>query len=388
MADCFKSACEIFVAETGKTLNPASTPSAPEINSEKLDHLLNTPGKFSSKAASFTMNLMYSARMAMPQICMIVSRLASQITKSSADSDRRLLRVYGYLRANADKVLTGTPSKSDRKHLKIIAWPGADLNGDFMSTESTDGFFVELAGREGRGSPLAWGSHKQGSTAMHTAEAETVSLAHCCRQQLIPLQILLQALLGEAVDCIVKEDNAACIIAVTKGSSPSLRHLKRTQRIALGHLHEIFFDEDEHHDGSATTDGKFTLEKAATADSPTTRATSSRRSFILRSSTTRWTSSGADARRLRLPPNRRSRTGRTSRCSDAPESSCVHLHQAAQMGEQRGQPGDGEEEEEGEPRDRHPGDHDEGSPRDRHRELPDRGGQEDHGQERSAAPAA
>ena len=100
---------------------------------------------------------------------------------------------------------------------------------------------------------------------MHTAEAETVSLAHCCRQELIPLQILLQAMLGEAVDCVVKEDNAACTIAVMKGYSPSLRHLKRMQRIALGHLHEIFF-EDEHHDGSANTDGKFTLEKAATAD--------------------------------------------------------------------------------------------------------------------------
>ena len=97
-----------------------------------------------------------------------------------------------YLHANADKVLTGTLSKPDRKHLKIIAWPDADLNGDFMSTKSTDGFFVELAGREGRGFPLAWGSHKQGSTAMHTAEAETVSLAQCCRQELIPLQILVQ----------------------------------------------------------------------------------------------------------------------------------------------------------------------------------------------------
>ena len=265
MADYFKSACEIFVAETGETLKPASTPFAPEINSEDLDHLLSTPGRFSSKAASFIMKLMYGARMAMPQLCVIVSRLASQITRWSADSDRRLLRVYGYLHANADQILTGTLSKSDRKHLKIVAWPDADLNGDFMSTKSTDGFFVELAGREGRGFPLAWGSHKQGSTAMHTAEAETVSLAHCCRQELIPLQILLQAMLGEAIDCVVKEDNAACIIAVTKGYSPSLRHLKRTQRIALGHLHEIFF-EDEHCDGPATTDGKFTLEKAATAD--------------------------------------------------------------------------------------------------------------------------
>ena len=219
--------------------------------------------------------------------------------------------MYGYLHANADKVLTGTLSKSDRKHLKIIAWPGADLNGDFMPTKSTDGFFVELAGRGGRGFPLAWGSHKQGSTAMHTAEAETVSLAQCCRQELIPLQIPLQAMLGEAVDCVVKADNAACIIAVTKGYFPSLRHLKRTQRIASGHPHEIFF-EDEHHDGSATTDGKFTLEKAATADHKGDLFTKELHPAQFNHALD-FIRIGCKA--IAPPPGRRSRSGRTSRCS-------------------------------------------------------------------------
>ena len=62
----------------------------------------------------------------------------------------------------------------------------------------------------------------------------------------------------------------ACIIAMTKGYSPSLRHLKRTRRIAPGHFHNIWFedktDDGKRNDGFAITDGKFTLEKAATAD--------------------------------------------------------------------------------------------------------------------------
>ena len=209
-----------------------------------------------------------------------------------------------------------------------------------MSTKSTDGFFVELAGREGRGFPLAWGSHRQGSMAMHTAEAETVSLAHCCKQELIPLQILLQAMLEEAVDGIVKEDNAACIIAVTKGYSPSLRHLKKTQRIALGHLHEISF-EDEHHDRSATTDGKFTFEKAATDRRPQGRPVHE------------GASPCAVQPRAGPHPDRMQGDCASPQIADpgqaeprdAPESSCVHLRQAPQMGEQREQPGDGEEEE-------------------------------------------
>ena len=53
------------------------------------------------------------------------------------------------------------------------------------------------------------------------------------KQELIPLQILLKAMLGEAVDCIVKGDQVACIIALTKGYSPSLRHLTKTQHIAM-----------------------------------------------------------------------------------------------------------------------------------------------------------
>ena len=62
----------IFVTDTGETLKAASTPFAPEINPEDFDHLLNTPGKLSSKAASFIMKVMYGARMAMPQIRVIV----------------------------------------------------------------------------------------------------------------------------------------------------------------------------------------------------------------------------------------------------------------------------------------------------------------------------
>ena len=62
-----------------------------------------------------------------------------------SDSDRRLLPAYRYLHATAYNVLNGMLSKPDWKHIKIIAWKNAKLNGDFMSTESIDGFLVVLA---------------------------------------------------------------------------------------------------------------------------------------------------------------------------------------------------------------------------------------------------
>ena len=130
-----------------------------------------------------------------------------------------------------------------------MAWPDADLNGDYQDTKSTSGYFLELVGADGRGMPLDWGAKKQGCTAVHTAEAEVVSLATCVRNALIPMQILLQRILQQPVDCEVMEDNAAAIVAVTKGYSPAMRHIPRTQRVSLGMLHEIFHDDPEQGEG-------------------------------------------------------------------------------------------------------------------------------------------
>ena len=64
--------------------------------------------------------------------------------------------------------------------------------------------------------------------------------------ELIPTQIMLETLLGVPIPAFNYEDNAATITAIDKGYSPTLRYLPRTQRIALGFLHETLRpDEDE-----------------------------------------------------------------------------------------------------------------------------------------------
>ena len=76
-------------------------------------------------------------------------------------------------------------------------------------------------------------AHLASSTAAHTQEAEIVSAATSLRAELIPLQQLLQLLLGRPVNAVIHEDNEACITAIRKGYSPTLRHILRTQRILL-----------------------------------------------------------------------------------------------------------------------------------------------------------
>ena len=59
--------------------------------------------------------------------------------------------------------------------------------------------------------------------------------------------MFLSKLMGRALPLKAMEDNAASISAAMKGYSPSLRHLPRTQRTAIGSVHELFYwnEEDE-----------------------------------------------------------------------------------------------------------------------------------------------
>ena len=185
------------------------------------------------------MRLMYGARMAHPGLMTAVCRLSRELTRWTADSDRKLVRLMAYAANSTDHALHGSLHFEDRDHLKLVAWPDADLCGDDMSSRSTSGFYLEIVGQNGRTFPLTWGSKRQSSTASHTAEAELVSLSACLRGELIPCQGLLEKILGRAVTAEIQEDNSACIVAARKGYSPNMRYLRRTQRIAIGAVYDI-----------------------------------------------------------------------------------------------------------------------------------------------------
>ena len=124
---------------------------------------------------------MHAARIAVPQALTPVCRRASELSRWSKDSDRKLHRLYCYLYCYPDLVLMGSLSTADREKIKVIAWPDADLNSDINSSKSTSGCFIEIAA-SGRSVPLAWWSRKQHCTATHTCEAETVSLAEAVKE--------------------------------------------------------------------------------------------------------------------------------------------------------------------------------------------------------------
>jgi hypothetical protein len=245
MTNFLKSAVKNFLDVSKMTLKPATTPYVPTLPHAQYEELIGKSGILEKQAPSLVMKLMYAARMATPNIMVAVGRLASELSRWTAESDRKLLRLYSYVHCFADLRLRGTLSTQDLDSLILIGWPDADFNSDPNTSKSHSGCWIELSAGSGNSFPLHWYSKRQESTATHTCEAETVSLATCMKD-LIPIQELIANVLSRDLPTVIKEDNSAARIACTKGYSPAMRYLKRTQRVSLGFISDHINDADNH----------------------------------------------------------------------------------------------------------------------------------------------
>ena len=159
-----------FTQRANLTPKPSATPYAPELPKAQSDELIARPGIYAKDAAHYLMRLMFAARMACPDLALAIQRLACQITQWSADCDRRLVRLYGYIAANPNYMLTGFANAKFDGTPYIVVWPDADLAGDATATtsRSTSGHYVELCTGDQRHVPLSWGCRRQTSTSCHT----------------------------------------------------------------------------------------------------------------------------------------------------------------------------------------------------------------------------
>ena len=107
-----------------------------------------------------------------------------------------------------------------------------------MTTKSTSGFWLELSGRDDHAIPIDWGAQKPTCTSKTTQEAETVSAGVHLKHKALPVQHLLQTLLGRQLKVRIHEDNSSSIQAIEKGYSPSLRSLLKTHNLSFGFLRD------------------------------------------------------------------------------------------------------------------------------------------------------
>ena len=69
-------------------------------------------------------------------------------------------------------------------------------------------------------------------------------MASALKSEALPLLGLFSEALGRNVTLECREDNTQCISAVKSGYSAALRHLPRTERIAVGVVSETFAADD------------------------------------------------------------------------------------------------------------------------------------------------
>jgi len=186
---------------------------------------------------------LFASRVARPDITIATQRLCSAFSRWTKIHDAALVRLMSHCFHNFNRVLVGTLGPDDLDDVYIEASPDADWNGDPCTTKSTTGFWVELkAAKSGHSWPAGWGATQQTCTASATAETETVAASHTLRKEAIPVQILLEHMLGKRLSIKMQIDNTQAISAIEKGYSKKLRHLARTQRVCIGLLNDLLRD--------------------------------------------------------------------------------------------------------------------------------------------------
>ncbi|CAK0892990.1 unnamed protein product, partial [Prorocentrum cordatum] len=204
------------------------------------------PGKFQPHAASCVASCLFASLVGRPDLSTAMRRLTTRVARWTVPDDVALVRLLSYIQSEASQELVGTLAPSDLDGLRLEPSTDADWNGAACSTKGVNGLHLELVGEaSGNEFPIAWRSSGRTATSNSTAESEVVSLSHGVRHVAMPVQDLVQEMIGVRIPLICKVDSCQAIAAVEKGYSKRLRCLHRTHRIAIGFLHEIFADEEQ-----------------------------------------------------------------------------------------------------------------------------------------------
>ena len=87
---------------------------------------------------------------------------------------------------------------------------------------------------------LDWASRKQGGTARNTPDAELTGIDEATHTSGLVQQEIFENLLRRPVRLIAETDNETAVAVVAKGYSRRLCYLRRTQRISISGLHDIY----------------------------------------------------------------------------------------------------------------------------------------------------
>jgi hypothetical protein len=206
--------------------NPVTTPMDPNVAlvpMDEKDDESEPNNQASSLFATEIGSLIYLAICTRPDISYAVQTLAQFTKRPSATHWTALKRIYRYLLGTLDfKLVYGGPEQNWEQF--FFAYGDADW-GSNSHRKSISGYVIMLAG-----GAIAWSSKKQTTTALSTAEAEYVAMAHTFKQVLWLRSLFEELQLNLPPKLEVYSDNQAAI-AISKNPE----HHSRTKHIDISY---------------------------------------------------------------------------------------------------------------------------------------------------------
>ena len=147
------SAVALYKQISGHTsLKDARTPFCPEGSLPEADEC--TRGELSGSACSILMKDLWLARLSRPDIQRPICELATKVQCWSRNDDRRVHRLMCYMNSSSFFRLVGKVNDLP-KDLKLLLFVDADLCGNSLTSRSTSGGYLVLAGPD-TWFPLMW----------------------------------------------------------------------------------------------------------------------------------------------------------------------------------------------------------------------------------------
>ena len=273
---CVGRYCEL-ADKTTQQLYKVSTPCIDDHHFKEEE--VKSVRELSKVCSHIVLKCLYLARIGRPDILWSVKKLARSITKWTKACDKRLSRLISYIHQTCDsKQYCHVGNTAKQCRLGLLQ--DSDFAGDLEASKSTSGGTLCIFGSH-TFVPISWMCKKQTSISHSSTESEIISMDAGLRLDGLPALELwgpIVSVFGNMTQtterpgrpvfidrsqrsqgktnmlnniyCVLSnvqsshqeallyvfEDNEAVIKMIIKGRSPTMRHVSRTQRVALDWL--------------------------------------------------------------------------------------------------------------------------------------------------------
>ena len=178
--------------------------------------------------------LMYAARCTRPDLAYPVARLARYTDRwSDPWVDKELKHLLAYVLGSTSRPLCFRSGGDLWEDL----WLEMHSDANFAAPCSEGGYCIFLMGDKGTELPLEWRSHRQRLTATSSAESELMEVADAVKATL-RLMGLLECCRLTPLTSKGRVDNDAVRLAIGRGASTKLGHMRKHAEVNLEFLRE------------------------------------------------------------------------------------------------------------------------------------------------------